>query len=375
MKIARSVYNLGMILILSGIALVSSIGQAQELQWTHYGVRPQAMGNAFVSVVDDYNTLYYNPAGLARIKKWDGELINPTMVIAQNTTSLISDIVALAQGDGGGTSGVLDLFKAQAGKAQFIGLQLSPHLIFPNFGFGVSAQFNNQMAFTRFPSVGIDAGMKLIMPFSFAFNALENRLSYGFTVKGLFQTGIVHEFSLQDLEYLGGSEGGEANQASLDDFIQGGPAVGVDTGILFTPIQTMKPTLGISITDFGGTVYQEFKIGGQVAAKPATRLPSLNVGFSMRPYEKTSQYLLVAVDMHAVNQPINFSKKLNLGAEYGLGTIFKAQAGLHQGYLTAGLQLDVGLLNLKLATFAEELSAVAGGIADRRYAVQFKLLL
>ena len=33
------------------------------------GVRPQAMGNAFVAVADDVNAIYYNPAGLALVEK------------------------------------------------------------------------------------------------------------------------------------------------------------------------------------------------------------------------------------------------------------------------------------------------------------------
>ena len=55
--------------VAAALALMSA-GSAQALEgaWTHYGVRPLGMGNAFVAVADDFNSLFYNPAGLARLK-------------------------------------------------------------------------------------------------------------------------------------------------------------------------------------------------------------------------------------------------------------------------------------------------------------------
>ena len=41
----------------------------QDKVWTEYGVRPLAMGNAFVAIADDENAFYYNAAGLAFQKK------------------------------------------------------------------------------------------------------------------------------------------------------------------------------------------------------------------------------------------------------------------------------------------------------------------
>ena len=49
--------------------IVSLEAFSVEHRWTQYGLRPLAMGNAYVAVADDYNALFYNPAGLARIKE------------------------------------------------------------------------------------------------------------------------------------------------------------------------------------------------------------------------------------------------------------------------------------------------------------------
>ena len=138
----------------------------------------------------------------------------------------------------------------------------------------------------------------------------------------------------------------------------------------------MEPTLGISITDLGGTSFEKFDVSGEAKLwTPDIVLPSVNVGISAKPIKTGSNYLLAAVDMHAINQPVSFSKKFNLGVEWGWGDLFKVQGGLHQGYLTAGFQFDVGLLNVRFATYGEELGPVAGAIEDRRFVVQFKLLI
>jgi hypothetical protein len=89
-------------------------------------------------------------------------------------------------------------------------------------------------------------------------------------------------------------------------------------------------------------------------------------------------YILCAVDAHAINQPHHYSKKFNMGLEWGYGQIIKLQTGLHQGELTGGMQFDVGLLNLRFVTYAEQLGPIAGqddNLRDRRYALQLKLLI
>ena len=49
-----------------GILISTESSALQENKWTHFGTRPLAMGNA-VAVSDDF-ALFYNPAGLARLK-------------------------------------------------------------------------------------------------------------------------------------------------------------------------------------------------------------------------------------------------------------------------------------------------------------------
>lgn len=365
------------------VFFVAVNGYAKEEKWTHYGLRPLAMGNAYVAVADDFNALFYNPAGLARIKEWDGELLNPMMEFSTETLSFMADAQELQAGSAGNTAAVLELIEAQTGSVQHAAFGLTPHLIFPNFGLGIGLELATTVLFHRYPSVDLDFGPRVIAPIVYAHNFLEDRLSLGIGIKAVMRGGVNHEFSIQDLDAFSSKKKSEEaddtedteDQKELDDFVEGGLGYGADIGLLFTPIKPMEPTIGLSIMDVGGTAYEKFNVSGEALGKPETRLPAVNMGFSMKPITTQRSYVMVSADFHAINQPYSFSKKMNFGSEFGLGRILKIQGGLHQGYLTGGMQFDVGILNLRLVTYAEELGEVAGSVADRRYALQLKLII
>lgn len=355
----------------------TTLGYTREIRagerWTHFGLRPLGMGNAFVAVVDDYNTLFYNPAGLARLKTWDGELLNPALTVSSGVQSLVKD--AQEATDSESETAILDLIEENTGENFHFGLNFTPHLIFPHFGFALGLDLANTLVFHRDISVDVDTGLRFTLPIAFASNFLDDRLSIGAGVKFRARGGVDREFSIDDIEAFRKKEKDD-NGKELKDYVLGGSGLGADIGILFTPIKTMEPTLGLSITDLGGTPYQEAKVGADDATgAPPITLPSVNIGMSLKPIQKDRLYVLTAVDMQAINQPNSFSKKLNLGAEFGYGSIIKVQTGLYQGYVTAGFQLDLSVINLRVITYAEELGSVAGYREDRRFAAQIKLII
>lgn len=354
---------------------------ADELRWTHYGVRPLGMGNAFVAVADDHNALFYNPAGLARLSSWSFEILNPSIGISTNTLSAINSISELASGSSaeGGKSEVetaIETFDSLEGKHQYMNLGWTPHVVFPGFGIGIGLDIGARMTVHHQLVADIDAGLDVLVPISFARNMLEDRLSLGATLKGVAKTGVDHEFSLADISAFTKKDATEtSSDKALKDYLISGKGVGVDFGLLFTPVKTMSPTLGVSITDAGGT---PFKASSDQYGTPDPRQPSVNTGISFKPVERDNMYVLVAADVHAANQPIHFSKKFNLGSELGLGKILKLQGGLHQGELSGGFQLDAWLIILRFATYAEQVGSTAGEHAlhaDRRYVMQLKMLL
>jgi hypothetical protein len=64
-----------------------------------------------------------------------------------------------------------------------------------------------------------------------------------------------------------------------------------------------------------------------------------------------------------------FFRLVHLGAETHL-SVFAFRAGVNQGYLTAGMGIDLRFVTLELATYGEEMSLNPGGLEDRRYALK-----
>lgn len=362
---------------LATLTFLPQIAEARNYEhWTHYGLRPLGMGNAYVAVADDFNALFYNPAGLARLKTWDMEIINPFVMATSNVKGLVSD--AQDNMKSGSTLDTLDLLEKHTGENFGVGFGLTPHFIFKNFGVGLGIEASVQAEFHRDVTVDLDTGIRAVLPVAFAKSFMNDRLSIGAALKLRARAGVDQNFSMDDIAAFQDSKnnsGNSENDRDLEDYVKAGTGYGVDVGLLFTPTKVMEPTIGVSITDIGGTPYDAYDVAGSSLGAPDIQLASLNVGMSAKPWKGEWSYLMTAIDMHSINQPFSFSKKLSLGVEGGLGNILKVQTGLYNGYMTAGLQFDVGLLNLRVITYAEEIGTSAGYRPDRRVAAQLKLLL
>ena len=354
------------------LALFSgSRGRAGENRWTHFGLRPLGMGNAWVAVADDYNALFYNPAGLARLKSWDGEFLNPALDVNQKTLNIFQELRGAGNSLFKETGKALRFLQDHAGEIHHAGLYLTPHLIMPGFGLGLGLATDFSLVSHNTVNIDVKAGVQAIAPFTYAKSFLEEKLSIGVTLKLLMKVGLDHNFTMQDLTLLAKKEDG------LKELLVSGSGIGVDAGFLLTPISPMEPTLGVSVTDIGGSRFNTLDTVGTEASTPTVRMPSVNMGISLKPIQYGSMYLLAAVDAHMLNQAVHFSHKLNLGLEFG-NDILKLQLGLKEGHNTAGLQLDMGLLSLKVVTYAVDHAPLAGShnnLVERRFAFQLKLLI
>lgn len=371
------------ILAASVIVNMGQMASAKELRWTQYGLRPLGMGNAYVAVADDYNALFYNPAGIARLKEWDGEFLNPTLEVSDTTISFAQDLAKLTGGGAGGTAEVLDLLQNQTGKVHHLSFFLTPHLIFKNFGFAIGTEIETTMVVHSDIDIEFALGPRIIAPITYAQNLFNDKLSIGASVKLVARGGVDNSFNLETISAFtdkssSTDESASGDKKDISDFVEGGYGIGFDTGILFTPVKTMEPTLGVSITDAGGTTYEKIDIQGTAIGAPEARLPSVNTGISLKPIMTDNTYLLVAADAHMINQAVHYSQKFNLGLEWGFRKILKLQTGLKAGYLTGGMQFDVGLLSLRFATYTVDHAPVVAthdDLTERRFLLQLKLLI
>ncbi len=348
---------------------------AEELRWTHFGVRPLGMGNAFVGQADDFNALYYNPAGLAWLKTWTFEVLTLRGEISANTTNAVNDISSFAKSGSGSTAATIDLIKSQGGKPLGFSLGMEPYFVAPGFGFALAVELPTQFTFHNDITVDVNAGPRFYIPAGIAGSFFRDRLALGMNAKIVGQLGVNRTFDIDALENL---SNGNSGSGSLADYVVGGYGIGFDLGLLFRPDAKKDTTFGLSILDFGGTTFKALSSGDSATGAPEARRPAVSTGISFKPIKTDGHYLSVNADVAAINQPVHYSKKVNVGTEYGLGDFLKIQGGLHQGEWTAGLQLDIVLLRLRLATYAEQLGTAAGQdelLSDRRYAIHMNLFL
>ncbi|MEY4631596.1 MAG: hypothetical protein RIQ81_1716 [Pseudomonadota bacterium] len=354
----------------------SGLAMASELDWTHFGVRPLGMGNAFVGQADDFNALYYNPAGLAWLDDWTFEVVSLRGEVSENTLAAVSDVQDLVKAGSGSTKASIQLIKSQGGKPLGAVFGIEPYFVAPHFGFALALDFLAKVTFHNDITFDVKAGPRLTLPIGYATSFFRERLALGFNYKILAQGGVDESFDIDSIDTL---TNGQKGQGGLEDYVTGGYGQGVDLGLLFRPDPSVPFTFGLSVLDFGGTPFTKTKVGeGEALGAPDTRLPSVNTGISYKPFKTDNQYVTLNADVTAINRPVHYSKKVNFGTEYGLGKFLKVQGGLHQGEWTAGLQLDLMLLRLRVASYAEQLGTAAGQdelLTDRRYAMHLNLLL
>ena len=58
------------LVLMGGIAVAEEVTSAPDPAGTAYGARPLGMGGAFVSLADDTNAVFMNPAGLSSLGDW-----------------------------------------------------------------------------------------------------------------------------------------------------------------------------------------------------------------------------------------------------------------------------------------------------------------
>lgn len=346
--------------------------------------RALAMGNAFTAVSDDYGALYYNPAGLGRQMEWMMEFVNPYVETNLNTVSIVKGIVN-STSSFDGISGVLDFIKDNIGEKKNLHFRLGfqPYLVVKGIRAGMSmfADFSLDMVFHRELSFATRAYLDAGVVIGYAHNFFNDHLSVGVSLRPMIRGAVDEELGLESIDKF--SSGIEKLFTST---VGAGQGMGTDIGIMFTPFKKWKPTLGVVIQDIFDTTFSpfEFKANADTTLKAGespTALQSTNIGFSIRP-DHGKLYALFAVDVHAINRPDEFGKKLHMGTELGFSNWVQLGLGFNgmserslTDFWTAGLSLNIVVARLRLTSYAEEIGPIAGTNVDRRFLLQFKALL
>ncbi len=359
----------------------------------HY-VSPRAlsMGNAFVAIADDYNSLLYNPAGMAR--REEGEMnLYIDFHLANNFLSFAKEV---QDASNSGTTekeqqdAVVKVIESVYGNAYGGRLSL-PNAIWVRPGWGVGiipmdATLEAVMHRNFGPTVNTTVYADSTVAVGFAESEedffLPGEFSWGITGKfvnrAYFSKGINFIELAADPNFVKSSDLKEGYTVDADLGILWSPYIPEDG--FFSILNYTKPTFGIVMrnaleTGFGSSLKL---INKETVGAPEKMYRVIDIGTR---WEYPSLWIFGgrgAMDFKNIMHPAwTFKKGLHLGFEFDW-TMFswwrgQYRVGLNQGYLTAGLSAMFAIFNLDLLTYAEDIGTANNPVENRNYEVRMSL--
>jgi hypothetical protein len=343
------------------ILIVTVQAQAEVQSAQNSSVRALGMGDAFTALADDSSSLFYNPAGLARVRGLNWKIFSlHAGASGLEAYNKIKDL----NGSGGGD-------------------ELSD-TIQKLYGDHVSSAVGGESIFTM-PMLGIgvynhtDALIKVDNP---VYPALQTDVinDYGYTLGVGVPLGPFLQAGI-NLRYvkrtgarlpLGASVLADLDIDKLKGQVTGwGVGYAADTGMnLILPAPFFTATLSAVWKNMGKTNYR--------SENTAQILPSddnnITLGAALK-FDTPVLSIAPAVDFQNLNRTdIQLARKLNFGIEIGLPMV-DIRGGFREGYYTAGAGVNLGLFRVDVATYGVELGAYPGQIEDRRYVAEFTMEL
>lgn len=351
--------------ILVVLVLSSSSAIAEPYFGFHRGTRTLGMGGAFTAVADDQNALYFNPAGLSRIKVFNLGILNPQIELSDNAIDLFNDMSDVDMDDSGA---VADVMRKYVGENNHIKVAADVYTGFRVGGAGVMVSAIGQATsdirirnlvnpvaqINTVADYGVIVGGGMDLPFV-------DGLKVGAALKGIARTSVNAEYTAEELA-------DDNFEDIMDDDQMDGSGISADIGILYT-------TSALKVTDLN-------------LALVAQNIPEMDFGDAM---DTKTQYnagialsqkvfgmtVMEALDVYDITDNAggddSWEKKIHLGVEVALPVILSVRAGLNQGYATAGATLNFKVIKLDVATYGEEIGVVGGQKEDRRYVAQISM--
>ncbi|MCX5782539.1 MAG: hypothetical protein NT145_07580 [Elusimicrobia bacterium] len=390
-------------ILLSVLILTPSFALAKEDPVFIRGVRPLAMGGAFVALADDKNAFFYNPAGITQRTGSEFTLFELPVSITNDSLNfyqyyndnkdklenfdklniidknqVITDI-----------NNKITKYKTRItlGFPNFS--YLTPGKKFLSWGIGVFDEANVGFQFRSgilIPNLNYWGKADVIgaVPLAHRFDSLPynipGKISVGANVKYIMRGKIDETKSVLELD-------------NISPQLQMGNGMGFDIGTLYQP--NSRWNFGLQITDLGGTTLKYDAVNttdpGKLS-KPAYNSminSEWNMGTAFIPskiyywpkkYINTKDRILLLADVRDILSSEErvvsdyFWKKLHLGAEFRWGPL-SLRGGFNSGYPTLGLGARIPYLGLRAdyAYWTDELGAYAGQIAETNHRISIAL--
>ena len=380
------------------ILLCSSAGFATDGLFTgihHQYQSPRAlgMGDAFVAVANDYSSIFYNPAGLARLD--EGQInLSIDFALSPDYLTFNSDIQSASKksGDSAKAQAYAELLQKNYGKPYSIrtGL-LEGVFVRPGWGFAVlpmdftlDMAIHNQAAPAISARAYADTTIAYGVGHDFHNDGLGGKLSWGVT--GKFVNRGYFSKDVNTLDLVADSE--VVKKSDLRE----GYTLDADVGLLYTPylpttgvlssLRLARPTFGAVVRNVAETgfsqslnLYKTKQYGGDA---PEKLYRVLDVGTR---WEYPSFWIFSgrgSMDMRDIGDPnFNLRRGFHAGLEFDwtLFSWWKGQyrGGVNEGYPTLGASFLFTLFRLDLVTYGEDVGTEDSPVENRMYMVKLNI--
>ncbi len=340
---------------------------AHELYQVHRDAREEGMGGAYISVVNDAESLWFNPAGIARDTGTYWTIA--TIRAGASDPSELQDLQNL-QSQSSFNSTLQKLYGkpmwADVGEkspyADADSAFIMPGLAFSYFMDGDSSiLIDNPVDPTLDLNYIEDKGFALGTGFSFG-----NVLQFGVAGKYIMRTGVRQAFGADTIANI---LNGGSTSTIFNSLNNTGTGISLDAGAnLILPGQ-MHPVLSFVWKNIGNT---DFKPDTGSAAAPPSDPAELEAGGALR-FDLPGMTILLAFEVDYMNDStVQLGQKLHAGVELSLPLI-ALRAGLDQGYFSYGCGFNLGIIRIDAASWGEEMGGAQGQMESQRYLVEVSL--
>ncbi|MBI3534824.1 MAG: hypothetical protein HY072_04985 [Deltaproteobacteria bacterium] len=346
-------------LFLSLILFLSHVSQAEELREFYKGARALGMGNAFVALADDEQAIFYNPAGLAAVKKLSFHYLPVDILLSSDLLNSYSSGLGAFQNISGDTLNVI------MGKNIFGEMQVAPSFVMPNIGVGVIVDSQIAIYSQNKTLPQITIGYQTTNGIQVAYGLSVMRgfrkkadLRFGVAAKMLWRRGGYHLLPPMTLVNL--STG--TIQQVMGEY---GRAVGLDFGsqFVYNIDSRLSIMLGTVITDAGDTTFT----GGQADMIKNNVSAGAAIQYSLRVAQLTFTY-----DLRHILQKTDWRKRNHIGGEFSM-PFLRIYLGINQIYASYGASFDAWLFKLTALSYAEELGTFVNQQPSRRWLIKASL--
>ncbi|MEW6056938.1 MAG: hypothetical protein AB1540_10020 [Bdellovibrionota bacterium] len=356
----------------------------EEIMKNYRGIRSLGMGGVVTTTGLYDESLFGNPATSLQNPTWKLSLLNVT---AEANTNFLEDFNKVSKASSESGTGVISKISDEgiAGRNEHSRLTMlmpafySPHFFSENTSFSIGLLFNLQTNIMLHQNVVVDtqtiADVGPNVGIAHRYTLFDSPLDVGINLHGIYR--LAGDKSLRATSFLAGQK------ISLSEVAGQGLGIDGDVGVFyklpFEPPFFKAISVGASINNVAGS---EYRVAFKDIVKKATGAPPVNDrSFNMGVRADLPDALiftdnLFAIEMQNIGElqyQASFFKRIHFGGETHLTRFLAFRAGLNQGYVGAGVGINLPLFKFDVATYGEELGSNAGQLEDRRVLVRVAL--